>query len=962
MDYASPHSIGSLTFVPVDDAFGTTTITVTVSDDDHYGFGTGLSASTAFTVEVEPINDAPIIMAPAFMEATEDVAFLFAEDSAISVSDVDVGVVAESSDLGPGRVVRAINVPGWLGSVVVVPIEFAADGNENAVGFSLEFEPAVLSFTGATLGTDATAAFLSVVSGQAGQGRVGLTAVLPVGQAFPSGANRIVECNFSVTSESELTHTVVGFGNTPVLRQVKDVLGDSTQADFEPGTVTLNSAVAVSLSVNSGSLTLSGSSGLNFTVGDGEDDPTMDFTGDLETVNGALAGLAYRGAPNFNGSDVLQMEVDDLGNTGSGGVLEAIVTIPITVTPVSDPPEITAHPEDTTIVEGSDVTLSVSAIGIPPLSYQWRRNDEEVLGATNSSLTLNGVTASEAGAYTVVVSNDEGAVTSESADLTVLVVPVVPLRYLVGSSEGVTGSQVVLPVRVDGFTDVVGFQFSMHWNPDVVNFRGVERFGLAGLTSGSFGTLDAAVGALRVSWDDATSAGRTLLDGAAIFDLRFEIIGNVDEVSTVTIDGTPIALESSAVMEGGINDVLVEVESGEITVRSGLHLTGKILYYSEAAGVPGVGLFAGDQEVQEAVSGPDGVFSITADSEVSFTLRPARPVERFPSQGVTTLDLALMRRHILALEKFDSPFRILAADVNNSSSVTTFDIALIRRVILGISETLPNGFWEFVRSDYEFNAPTAPWEFEDYRTYVGLSEDVLDQDFIAVKNGDVNASWTPPGGIAGASASLVPLEDGPAIRHEFSFSKEAKSSEARIPRLTSETLARPDVRGDVEIQIGVVDRVGQLISIPVTVSEVFGLTSAQFTMEWDPTVLGFAGVGDFGLEGLGVDNFGWQHESPGRMSFSWDDPHGVGVATEEDGELFRLSFERVGPKRGGLRVWFGDVPAQREITVNMQRAEVRTEGRWVVLDRIPAMSPPRRIVDASGESILLSGPTVIVRD
>src|SRR5262249_38454730 len=59
-------------------------------------------------------------------------------------------------------------------------------------------------------------------------------------------------------------------------------------------------AVQVTLSVTNGTLTLSGTSGLTFSDGDGSADVSMTFTGSLSAINTALAGMSYTPSPNYN--------------------------------------------------------------------------------------------------------------------------------------------------------------------------------------------------------------------------------------------------------------------------------------------------------------------------------------------------------------------------------------------------------------------------------------------------------------------------------------------------------------------------------------------------------------------------------------------------------------------------------------------------------------------------------------
>src|SRR5262249_53092516 len=83
-------------------------------------------------------------------------------------------------------------------------------------------------------------------------------------------------------------------------------------------------------------------------------------------------------------------------------------------------PSITVQPRSQTNLIGGSVVFSVSSIGSPPLSYQWRSNDVDIAGATNAALTLMNLSVNQSGGYSVVVSNAYRSVTSAVASLVVL--------------------------------------------------------------------------------------------------------------------------------------------------------------------------------------------------------------------------------------------------------------------------------------------------------------------------------------------------------------------------------------------------------------------------------------------------------------------------------------------------------------------------------------------------------------
>lgn len=114
--------------------------------------------------------------------------------------------------------------------------------------------------------------------------------------------------------------------------------------------------------------------------------------------------------------------------------------------------------------------------------------------------------------------------------------------------------------------------------------------------------------------------------------------------------------------------------------------------------------------------------------------------------GVTTYDLVLISKHILGIEPFNSPYKMLAADANRSGSVTTFDVVQIRKIILGILDSLPNNnSWRFVDSTYVFPDPQNPFAglVPENKQYNPLTSNQSGQNFVGIKVGDVNGSNNP---------------------------------------------------------------------------------------------------------------------------------------------------------------------------------------------------------------------------
>ena len=123
--------------------------------------------------------------------------------------------------------------------------------------------------------------------------------------------------------------------------------------------------------------------------------------------------------------------------------------------------------------------------------------------------------------------------------------------------------------------------------------------------------------------------------------------------------------------------------------------------------------------------------------------------------GVSTLDLVGIQKHLLGKEAFNSPYQYIAADANNSQQVSAIDMIEIRKLILGVYTQFPNNqSWRFVDRNAGFADVMHPWPFEEVINiqYDGTSQSNL--DFVAVKIGDVNNS------VEANSVQILPRNNG----------------------------------------------------------------------------------------------------------------------------------------------------------------------------------------------------------
>ena len=210
--------------------------------------------------------------------------------------------------------------------------------------------------------------------------------------------------------------------------------------------------------------------------------------------------------------------------------------------------------------------------------------------------------------------------------------------------------------------------------------------------------------------------------------------------------------------------------------------------------------------------------------------------------GISTLDLVLIQRHVLGTEKLDSPYKLIAADINNDSKVNGIDLIELRKLILGIYTELPNNdSWRFVDKSSSMDV-VYPWPFNEIRTILSLDNVRMQEDFIGVKIGDVNGS-----AIANARDSK-PV--GRSVNN-INLSFEDVSYEA-----------------------------GETVTMQLTANEITELVGLQFTLEAN-------GLSLTNVEGEGIQmqesNFAVL--SDGLMTFSWNSEQAVA-----ESELFTLEF------------------------------------------------------------------------
>jgi hypothetical protein len=139
----------------------------------------------------------------------------------------------------PSHVVRIAPTSGPQNGTAQAPIELVAQGDENALSFSLTFDQTVLTYQQGELGSGAAGATLNINDSQKASGKLGAALTLPAGQSFTGGTKQIVLVTFDIAPSATPDSTSVDFGDQPVARGISNVQAIPLPATWTAGTVTI---------------------------------------------------------------------------------------------------------------------------------------------------------------------------------------------------------------------------------------------------------------------------------------------------------------------------------------------------------------------------------------------------------------------------------------------------------------------------------------------------------------------------------------------------------------------------------------------------------------------------------------------------------------------------------------------------------------------------------------------------
>lgn len=235
-----------------------------------------------------------IVQSRRYVAGLDEVKNAAGPNSAIGGASVKTVAGRESAmgsrEIRPVRLTRS-------GDQVGVAIELAAQGDEVAVGFTLNFDPQVISNpANISLGTGAAGMSLTVNSSQAAAGRLGIVLDKDPTQPLPAGTQQLVTMTFTVAPTNPAS-ALIAFGNSPVRREAVNGLAESLSVTFTDAAISLLAPTSAPATL-AGRVTDSAGGGIplaSITVTDGEGNTWQTITSSFGNyrIEGLGSGRLY---------------------------------------------------------------------------------------------------------------------------------------------------------------------------------------------------------------------------------------------------------------------------------------------------------------------------------------------------------------------------------------------------------------------------------------------------------------------------------------------------------------------------------------------------------------------------------------------------------------------------------------------------------------------------------------------
>jgi len=222
--------------------------------------------------------------------------------------------------------------------------------------------------------------------------------------------------------------------------------------------------------------------------------------------------------------------------------------------------------------------------------------------------------------------------------------------------------------------------------------------------------------------------------------------------------------------------------------------------------------------------------------------------------GVSTMDMIIMSKHILGLESITSPYSLIAADIDGSGGISTLDLIRLRKLVLNEADSFPNGIpsWRFIDADYHFPEGENPLkvDYPELKNVESFNTATGNVRFIAIKMGDVNGTVRP---------NSVLMSQGRSTNGDVVMRTQNRAFKA-----------------------------GETFTVDLYSEDLFNLIAFQFTLDYDERLLELQDYTPGDLPEMTRANFSEIDRGMGRFTTSWNEKNTV--LTIDRGTVCTMTF------------------------------------------------------------------------
>jgi len=441
-------------------------------------------------------------------------------------------------------------------------------------------------------------------------------------------------------------------------------------------------------------------------------------------------------------------------------------------------------------------------------------------------------------------------------------------NFSLSQSEIACGEQTCLQVSVQGFTNILAFQYSMNWDAAILGNARVQSFGIGDLSAANFNL--ASPGIARVGWDDSSTTGISLTDNTIIFEICFDEIGGSTATSTVQFSDNPIVIEvidaQGALITPSFDngEVVVDCETMDGDDDMGDGNSASTLTFSATQATAN----CGEQVcVDVNASGFANVLAFQYSMNWDANLLGTATVQNFGIANMDASQFNATTSGILRVGYDDSS--LLGANLPDNSLLfqVCFDLANDATGSTDIAFSATPIAIEVI--DVQGNSLMA--DFQSGNVTVNCDTDNTEED-----------EETDGDNTDGSDGDGMTDGDNAGVSDTLSFS---------VGQITANC--------------------GEQVCVDVSANGFADIISFQYAMNWDAALLGNPTIGQFGLPDMDISQF--NTATPGVLSVGYDDSSLQGRSVTDGTVLYQLCFDLAADAVGTSEVNFSGNPIVIEV-------------------------------------------------